>query len=66
MKEEEYKCLNCICRECVNPACKNALCDGAVDVGFNFHCFTEAYGNGSACFMSLSDLVRIQDEASKM
>lgn len=55
MKKNEYKCSECICRECVNPACKNALCDGAVEVGFDFHCFIEAYGDSSACFMSRLD-----------
>ena len=55
MKKNEYKCSKCLCRQCVNPVCKNALCDGAVECGFDFRCFVESYGDGSACFMSRLD-----------
>lgn len=58
-EENEYKCLKCLCRECVNPVCKNALCDGAVESDFDFHCFVEAYGNNSACFISQLDKEKV-------
>lgn len=62
--KNEYKCSKCLCRECVNPVCKNALCDGAVDTGFDFQCFVEAYGDNSACFMSRLDKEKVEKGAS--